>query len=68
MAVRAAETLIGAGRGEEKWKMVLEKLSALGLDINADAGLDAVKAAWHKLNLQQILAGIKEPEKDEAES
>lgn len=35
--MRAAETLIGAGHGEEKWKMALEKLSALGLDINADA-------------------------------
>ena len=68
MAVRAAEALIGAGHGEEKWKMALEKLSKLGLDINADAVLDAVKAAWYKLNLQQILAGIKEPEKNEAEA
>ena len=66
-AVRAAEALIGAGHGEEKWKMALEKLSKLGLDINADAVLDAVKSAWYKLNLQQILAGIKEPEKNGAE-
>ena len=68
MAVRAAEALIGAGHGEEKWKMALEKLSQMGLDVNADVVLDAVKAAWYKLNLQQILAGIKEPEKNEAES
>ena len=51
----------------KKKKMALEKLSKLGLDINADAVLDAVKSAWYKLNLQQILAGIKEPEKNGAE-
>ena len=68
MAVRTAEALIGAGHGEEKWKMALEKLSQMGLDVNADVVLDAVKAAWYKLNLQQILVGIKEPEKNEAES
>ena len=68
MAVRAVEALIGAGHGEEKWKMALEKLSQMGLDVNADVVLDAVKAAWYKLNLQQILAGIKEPEKNETES
>lgn len=37
-------------------------MEALGWNVDAQQVIDALKAAWQKLNLQQIEAGVKEAE------
>lgn len=39
-----------------------ERARARGFDVNSDALVDALKAAWLQLNIGQIAAGVKEPE------
>lgn len=62
IVVSAAEVALGRYKGEEKWKMALEKIKEYGYDIESEIVLDAVAAAWQKLNLNQLTAGVKQPE------
>ena len=60
VAVQAAEALFGRYHGEEKLRHALEQLSAAGFDTNSQIVLEAVKAAWERLNIDMITAGIKD--------
>lgn len=63
IVVNAAEVALGRFKGEEKWKLALEKIEEYGYDVDNKIVLDAVAAAWQKLNLNQLTAGAKQPEK-----
>lgn len=67
IVVNAAEAIKGRGYGEEKWKIALEKIAGYGYDVNNDAVLDAVRAAWKQLDLTQLLAGEKTAAETEPE-
>ena len=62
MVVAAVEAALGRYKGAEKWDLALEKMASYGYDIDSDAVLDALSAAWKKLDLTQLTAGEKKPE------
>lgn len=64
MVVAAVEAALGRYKGAEKWALALEKMAAYGYDIDNDAVLDALNAAWKKLDLTQLTAGEKKPEEE----
>ncbi len=63
VVVYAVEAAIGRGFGADKWELALQKMADRGYYVDSDMVIDALKAAWQKLNLEQIMAGEKEPEK-----
>ena len=69
IVVDAVEALLGRYCGEEKWRLALEKMEARGFNIDNEVVLDALRAAWHQLDLAMIAAGeknvygVSEPEK-----
>lgn len=65
IVVNAVEALMGRGNGAEKWKLAVDKIQQYGFDVNFDIVMDALRAAWRKLNTEQVQAGEKEkpPEK-----
>ena len=62
MVVAAAEAALGRYNGAEKWALALEKMACYGYDIDSEAVLDAISAAWKQLDLRQLTAGEKKPE------
>ena len=60
IAVSAAEALYGRYHGAEKLEVALVQLKEAGWDITRDDVLNAVRAAWQKMNTSQIAAGEKE--------
>lgn len=62
-AVKYAEALLGRFNGEKKWEIALQWLDERGWNIDSEAVIAAVKAAHYSLNLEQLKAGIKKPEK-----
>ena len=62
-AVKYAEALLGRYNGDEKWKVALDWLNDRGWNIDSESVVAALKAAWYSLNLDQLKAGIKKPEK-----
>lgn len=62
-AVKYAEALLGRYNGEEKWNVALDWLNERGWNIDSESVVSALKAAWYSLNLDQLKAGIKKPEK-----
>ncbi len=60
VVVNAVEAIIGRYNGLEKWAMALEKMQERGFNIDSAVVTDALDAAWEKLNLQQIAAGVKD--------
>ena len=59
IAVSAAEALYGRYHGAEKLEVALAQLKEAGWDITRDDVLNAVRAAWQKMNTSQIAAGEK---------
>lgn len=59
IVVDAVEALIGRYAGEDKWELALEKLKDRGFNIDSDIVLDALRAAWKQLDLEQISSGEK---------
>ena len=59
-AVDLAEALIGRGEGERKLQIALRQLQEKGYNIDLKSVLDAVQAAWRKLDLRMIENGKKE--------
>ena len=59
IVVDAVEALLGRYCGEDKWRMALEKMQARGFNVDEDQVVDALRAAWKELDLQQIMAGEK---------
>ena len=59
VAVEYAEGVVGRFNGEEKLQLALTILESRGW-VKSDEVLQAVKAKWVELNLQQIAAGVKE--------
>ena len=59
IVVGAVEALLGRYCGEEKWELALQKMAERGFNIDSDAVMDALRAAWKELDLQQIMAGEK---------
>lgn len=68
IAVNAMEAIIGSGNGDQKLAgatdMVMNALTRLHLHADEDAIYAALQAAWQKLNLSQIAAGVKEAAAD----
>lgn len=62
IAVNAAEALFGAGHGNDKWLWAVEYLKKYQINIDFKEIDSAVMAAWNKLNLGQIAAGVKSAE------
>lgn len=60
IVVNAAEALIGRGNGAAKWELAVEKMEEYGFKVDVEAVLDALRAAWRKLNTEQLAAGEKE--------
>ena len=71
--VYAVEALLGPKCGEQKWAEALNKMAELGYNVDVQEVIDALKAAWKQLDLQQMIAGEKvppsteEPESEEME-
>ena len=75
--VRAVEAEFGGGNGEAKreeaFKRINEMLAPfiefcekMGFTIDAKIVYEAIQAAWYKLNLDQILAGVKQTDTQES--
>ena len=62
IAVYAVEAEWGRGNGEKKLQAALERMKENGYDVNSQAVIDAIKAAWYKLNLEMIESGEKKPD------
>lgn len=60
IVVNAVEAIVGRYNGKEKWQMALDKITEWGFDVDDERVLDALEAAWKKLDLSQIMAGEKE--------
>ena len=60
IVVNAVEALIGRGHGTEKWKYAVEKMKEYGFKVDSEIVLDALRAAWRKLNTEQMQSGEKE--------
>lgn len=66
IVVNAVEALMGRGNGAEKWKLAVEKIQQYGFNVDFDIVTDALRAAWRKLNTEQVQAGEKEKPPEEA--
>lgn len=64
-AVQAAEAIYGRSNGDEKLKKALDLMKEKGFDVNSDEVLNAIKAAWKQMDIDQVAAGIKEPKIEE---
>ena len=75
--VRAVEAEFGGGNGEAKreeaFKRINEMLAPfiefcekMGFTIDTKIVYEAIQAAWYKLNLDQILAGVKQTDTQES--
>lgn len=62
VTVAAMEAIFGRYKGAEKWTAALEDMAKKGFNIEADEVINALKAAWQMLDLEQHAAGIKQPE------
>lgn len=60
VAVQAAEAMYGRYNGEEKWKAAQQSMKDNGFNIDSTKVYNALKAAWKKLDLEQIASGEKE--------
>ncbi|MCE5342310.1 MAG: hypothetical protein LLF96_01790 [Eubacteriales bacterium] len=66
VAVEYAEATLGRYNGQEKLKLALAYLQSVGWDIDSEQVQVAVQAKWQELDLQQLIAGVKDalqPEK-----
>ena len=59
VAVEYAEGVVGRFNGEQKLQIALSIMESKGW-VKSDEVLQAVKAKWVELNLQQIAAGVKD--------
>ena len=60
IVVHAVEAILGRHMGEEKWTLAIKKMKDAGFNVDDARVLDALRAAWKKLDLSQIMAGEKE--------
>lgn len=63
IAVQAAEALVGRYHGEDKLRNVMDQLASVGFNVDSQIVIDAVLAAWQRLNMDMISAGIKKRRK-----
>lgn len=61
IAVKSAEALWGRYHGAEKLASVKSALEAKGYKIDDEKVMNAIRAAWQMLNMNQIGAGVKPP-------
>ena len=61
-AVMAAEAGYGRGGGADKLVYALKALKDKGYNIETQEVLDAIEAAWQKLDIDEYAAGIKKIE------
>ena len=66
VAVEYAEGVVGRFNGEQKLQIALSIMESKGW-VKSDEVLQAVKAKWVELNLQQIAAGVKDALKEQPE-
>ena len=62
IAVNAAEAEWRRSNGEKKLQAALDRMKDNGYDVNSQTVIDAIKAAWYKLNLEMIGSGEKKPD------
>lgn len=60
VAVNAAEAVFGRYNGEEKFRAALKTLGNQGWNMDSEAVINAIKAAWQQLDLQMQDAGAKQ--------
>lgn len=60
IVVEAVEALLGRYCGEDKWKLALEKMAERGFYTDSQQVIDALKAAWKQLDIDQMASGEKE--------
>lgn len=60
IVVHAVEAILGRHLGEEKWALAIKKMKDAGFNVDDVRVLDALRAAWKRLDLSQIMAGEKE--------
>lgn len=66
LVVHSVEAAMGRGNGEGKWEEALRKMKKWGFRIDDERVIDALKAAWKKLDLAQLMAGEKQPKPEAA--
>jgi hypothetical protein len=67
VAVEYAEATLGRYNGQDKLKAALTYLQSIGWDVDSEAVQAAVQAKWLEMDLQQLIAGVKntlQPKKD----
>lgn len=67
IVVGAVEAILGRHLGEDKWRLAIKKMQERGFNVDDVRVLDALRAAWKKLDLSQMLSGEKAPEAAEEE-
>ena len=67
IVVYAVEAILGRHTGEEKWRLAVQKMTEAGFNVDEAQVLDALRAAWKKLDLSQLISGEKEVAKDKEE-
>ena len=71
-AVKAVEVEYGGGNGAEKREMAFRRinqalepitfyLEQIGFTLKSESIYEAIEAAWYKMNMEQIRAGVKDP-------
>lgn len=60
IVVGAVEALLGRYCGEEKWELALQKMADRGFYTDSQQVIDALKAAWKQLDIDQMASGEKE--------
>ena len=60
VAVNAAEAVIGRYNGTEKLQYALDVMKERGYNIESNAVINAIKAAWKELDLYMLASGIKQ--------
>lgn len=67
IVVGAVEAILGRHLGEDKWRLAIKKMQERGFNVDDVRVLDALRAAWKKLDLTQLLSGEKEPPSKDAD-
>lgn len=67
IVVGAVEAILGRHLGEDKWRLAIKKMQERGFNVDDVRVLDALRAAWKKLDLTQLLSGEKEPPAKDAD-
>lgn len=60
IVVNAVEAIFGRYVGDVKWDEAIKRMEGMGFVVDDQRVLDALKAAWKKLDMAQLAIGEKE--------